>query len=243
MAVKPRRDVRADENRNTQLQAQVLEGYNVWTPKGKLPLVGKWLKEQTVKVTDKMPTIGADFTTKGFQNFYTEHLEVGMENYGRFVVTERKYVTPSAIIQGESACRKAYDHDDPLKFGSYIGFCAEDESLEGKLSVGHQGDKELIELLSKEKDMDTETKIKKSVEWAKHKLKREGVQGAGDVVAATVLRVVYAPLALIGIGDLGRRVYNTAKIDSHWTLTLNPKGMVTARQFDAYRALVEKFRT
>lgn len=243
MAVRQQRKVPTDGNRTVSLQKQVLEGYNQFSAGEDIPLVGKYVSSLLRKATDTV-IVAVDFKAKEFQDFYTREIEAGLENYGRFFVQERRYATPSATVVGEEACRRVYDGNDPLGFGSYITFKSVDDTLEGRLSIGHAGDQELADSLREQSGLSMEDVWKKRLEWAKEKLKREGLKGAGDLAVATVFRSLLPPLAIIGLGDVARRIYNTAKIDAHWTLELNPvEGTkVTAEQFSAYRALVEKYR-
>ena len=243
MTIAPKRKVLTEGNRNTELQGQILEGYNQFSAGENVPVLGSLIGKYLRKATD-IVIVAVDFKAKEFQDFYLREIEAGLENYGRFFVKDRTYVTPSATVVGEEACRRVYEANDPLAFGSYIAFRSVDDTLEGKLSIGHAGDQELADSLREQSGLSTEVVWKKRLEWAKEKLKREGLKGAGDLAVATVFRSLLPPLAIIGLGDVARRIYNTAKGAAHWTLELNPVKVtkVTPDQFTAYRALVEKYR-
>lgn len=232
---------KAEEQRTVQLEKQVLEGYNQFTVGENIPLVGKWIGRQLRRATEIVP-IAQDFTAKVFEDFGGYLVDEQLENYGRFIVEQRHYVTPSATVEGIRACRQVYEADEQLRFGSYIQAVAHDGSLRVQLSIGHSGDQELVDLL-KGADWSEKDAWMKSKDWALAKLKKQGVQGAADLSVAVLLRAIplVAPLALT---DLGRRIYNTAKIHAHWTLELVPKEgeKVTATQFAAYRALVDQYR-
>ncbi len=243
MAIRSKREVQNEGNKTISLQKQVLEGYNQFSAGENVPIFGSLIGKYLRKATDTV-IVAVDFKAKEFQDFYLREIEAGLENYGRFFVKDRTYVTPSATVVGEEACHRVYEANDPLGFGSYITFKSVDDTLEGKLSIGHAGDQELADSMREQSGLSMEDIWKKRLEWAKEKLKREGLKGVGDLAVATIFRSLLPPLAIIGLGDVARRVYNTAKIDAHWTLELAPVegAKVTPNQFTAYRALVEKYR-
>lgn len=243
MAIPQRRKVKSDEERTCTIEKQVLEGYNQFIIGERTPIIGKALGRGLRDATQHIP-VAEDFKAKTFQEFFRNEVQLGLTDaYGNIFVTDKVYVTSMGTAQGERECEPVYQRNDSLKFGSYIKFRAEDDSLEGTLKIGHAGDQELVDTLTKNSGLTTTQTWKKRLSWAKEKLTREGVGGAADLVVSRILLSVYAPLAVISLGDLGRRVYNTAKIDSHWTLELNPtQQKVTGAQFNAYADLVRKYK-
>lgn len=226
------------EDRSYTLTDVVLRGLNQrdMGVVGKVPGIGTFLRKGLEKAAEYVP-VAEDFTSKDFIGFYRS-IEAALENYGAFACTERKLYTPAGLVTSLEGLRGAEARADPIKCGSYLKFQSADESLQGMLHIGYAEDRELI---AKEgTDLDMKTKVN----WAIETLKAQGVQGAADLVGARILSLAWAPLAVVGLGDLGRRAYNMAKFDAHWELELHPKQdhQVTKKQFEAYRGLLTQYK-
>jgi len=225
------------EDRSYMLTEVVLRGLNQrdTTAVEKVPGIGKWIGKGLQKAAEYVP-VAEDFTTKGFIGFYNS-IEALLENYDSLACTERKLYTPAGLVTSLGGMRGAEQRDDPVKCGSYLKFESADKSLQGVLHIGYTEDRELVDREGTDLDMKTK------VEWAVSKLKAEGVQGAADLVGARILAMAWGPLAVVGLGDLGRRAYNMAKFDAHWELELHPAKdtQVTKKQFEAYRGLLTQY--
>lgn len=204
---------------------------------GKVPALGKLLQRASDKAAEYVP-VAKNFTAKEFVDFY-HSIEADLERYGAMTVVERKLYTPAGLIESLEGARSAYERVEPVRCGSMLRFESSDKTLEGKLYVGYSEDREVVKAEGHEMDMS------KKLEWAIAKLKKEGVKGAADLASARLLSLVWGPLAVVGMSDLSRRVYNMTQFDAHWSLELLPKAgeKVTTSQFEAYRGLVEKYKT
>lgn len=228
------------EAKTYTLSTIVLQGmnevdYNI----SKVPGLGKipGLSKLVQKASEHLP-LAKDFTAKEFMDFYSS-IESDLEKYGAMTVVQRKLYTPAGLIESLEGARSAYERAEPVRCGSMLCFESSDKTLEGKLYVGYTEDREVVKAQGQEIDM------QKKIDWAVEKLKKDGVKGAADLVGAKILALAWAPLAVVGMGDLARRAYNMATFDAHWSLELLPKSgeKVTTSQFEAYRGLVEKYKT
>ncbi len=238
MPVRPKKAVPQQDGRTYTLTEYVVRGMNELDLNAraqKLPLMGRVAGRLLRKVGEKI-SVAEDFTAKTFIDFY-QSIESDLEQYGSLIVSERLLRTPAGEITTSSGCNESYRRNDAVKCNSYFKFESGDKTLAGMLSIGYPEDRAVTERLGRKADLNEER-----LKWVIEKLRQQGIQGAGDLVASKLLAVVWGPLAFVGLGDLARRAYNMSQFDAHWTLELNPKGNVTKQQFDAYRMLIEKYK-
>lgn len=240
MTVRPKKTVSEQPERTYTLTEVVLQGMNEMDIKDlakRLPLGGRLAGRLLQKAGEKAAvSVAEDFTASTFNDFYRS-IESDLEQYGPLAITERLLRTSAGEVTTLGACNEAYQRKEAVKCGSYLKFESGDKTLGGALYVGYPEDRAVQKELGSKADSKEER-----LKWAIEKLKQQGLQGAGDLAASRLLAVIWGPLALVGLGDLARRAYNSSKFDAHWTLELKPTGKVTKPQFDAYRTLIEKYK-
>ncbi len=223
-----------EEERTYRLEKVILEGTNEGTYGEKLPFVGEWIAK-----AKRFVPIAQDFTAEELRGFY-KTLNRKLKPFGQLLVVDRSYRTRISTVVDEDGCDEAEARGDAIKCGSYFGFESRDRTLVGRIYVGHETDRELV---NSDQSM---SKASAQINWAVESVKKEGIAAAADLgVILAVTRLPFPLVKLAGLaaggGNLARKVYNRAKFDAHWTMELIPgeDAKYTKSQHDAYRDLVK----
>ncbi|MBU0666820.1 MAG: hypothetical protein ABIC91_03700 [Nanoarchaeota archaeon] len=186
--------------------------------------------ETANKITKKLTAYAVPFTTESFKDLYDEISEAFEELYSPIEVTETYIETKSASINNLD------DLDqipvEKLKVGSRIEFETEDETLKGKLYIGHKGD--IIPLLK-------EGLTDKVVEYDQVEVLKHSAKTTGRIIGAMILASIPV-LGWAAAADQGRRIYNDLNANAHFTLELTPLKEVEASKAAQYQAFVETIK-
>ena len=207
---------------NCELKPVILTGINQrdFQEAKKVPKLGEFLYTASQKVP-----VAADFTAQDFWNFY-HRIEADLEKYGRIVRVEQRFAIASGYRTTLSDCQRLIDENQPLQAGSYINFQSEDKSLDAKLAIGPASQKN-VEI---EED---------PLRWAKEKVEQMGPKGTA--VAAGAALLFGGVVALAGLAEIGRRIYNQVNPNAQWVLEFQPRSKVTLQQQMAYAEFIVKY--
>jgi len=172
-------------------------------------------------ILNNLSRIGIPLTTTDFKNVYGQ-IEKAFENYKPIKITKTHISTKTGIIQNIEDLEVL--NEEKLRFGTEIKFQTTDNTIKGKLFIGHGGDylPEVQELLKKNIVAPTP----KDEDYV-----RVSGKMAGHLTIATVLgsavEKLFLPFGFVVLGDQARRAYNTINAYSHYTIEIEPKKILT----------------